>query len=146
MSIGYDLTFDINEFGNPKIKSELESIRDIILFILFTRPGQYPSMPDIGLDIDSLLYSHYDDIDVFNIKNKILEQCAALGTYFDSNQIVIRKYIYNNSPLLHFQIMGIAKYPSTYQADDINTLGKYDIALTHDELNRLITYSHLVKN
>ena len=146
MSIGYDLTFDINEFGNPKIKSELESIKDIILFILYTKPGQYPSMPQIGLDIDNLLYSHYDDIDIESLKNKIIDQCSALETFFDSNQVTIQKFIYNNNPLLYIQIVGVSKYPSTYQADDINTIGKYDIALTHDELNRLISNVKVVKN
>lgn len=146
LSIGYDLTFDINEFGVPKIKSELESVKDIILFILYTKPGQYPSMPDIGLDIDNLLYSHYDDINIENLKNKILNQCSALGTFFNSNQIIIQKFMYQNHPLLHIQIVGVSKYPSDYQSDDIDKIGKYNIALTHDELNKLITKTSVSKS
>ena len=138
MSIGYDLTYEINEFGNAKIKSEIESIRDIVLFILFTKPGQYPSMPDIGLDIDTVLYSFYDNIDIRLLRNQIVNQCSALGVYFDAGNIEIQKMRYQNHPIILIQITGLTKYPADYQADDINTVGKYDIALTHDELNKLV--------
>ena len=61
-SIGCDVTFELNEFNNPRIKSEIETLKDIILFILFSRPGQYPSLPQIGLNIRDYLYDFYDEI------------------------------------------------------------------------------------
>jgi hypothetical protein len=58
-NIGYDTTFELNEFNEHRLRSEIELIKNTILFILFAKPGQYPSLPHIGLDIQSMLYSFY---------------------------------------------------------------------------------------
>lgn len=145
MSIGYDLTYEINEFGNAKIKSEIESIRDVVLFILFTKPGQYPSMPDVGLDIDSVLYSFYDEIDTQVLQYQIINQCSSLGVYFNAGNLKVGKFRYQNHVYILIQITGQIKYPSDYQADDINETGRYDIALTHDELNKLVSNIEFTK-
>ena len=55
-NIGYDCTFELNEFNEPKLSSEIETIKNTLLFILFSKPGQYPSLPQIGIDINSYLY------------------------------------------------------------------------------------------
>ena len=47
-SIGYDGTFELNEFNEPKLASEIEVVKNIILTVLFFKPGQYPSLPTIG--------------------------------------------------------------------------------------------------
>lgn len=135
--IGYDTTFELNEFREPKIKSEIEVVKDIILFILFSKEGQYPSLPKIGLNIRSYLYSFYDDLNVMELKSELIHQCEALGCYFDMNMINIRKKRYNNQPSLLINVYGTEKYPNGYMKDHIRNNG-YLIGITYDELKRMI--------
>lgn len=136
--LGYDLTFELNEFHQPRIRSEIELIKNIILFILFSKPGQYPSLPTIGLNIEDKLYSHYDEIDEDELKNDLIEQCNVLSDAFNSSMIGIKKYIYQNHPSLIIHIQGIETFPSNYMKDQRTNVNKYLIGITFDELNKII--------
>lgn len=137
--VGYETTFELNEFNQPRIRSELETVKDAVLFILFTKPGQYPSLPNIGLNIQSMLYSYYDEIDVNDIKRRIVSQCEALGTYFENNTIQIQKTKYKNKPSLLIHIQGTETFPKGYMKDYITeSRNQYLIGITYDELNRMI--------
>lgn len=136
--IGYDTTFELNEFGQPRLRSEVELIKNTILFVLFSKPGQYPSLPYIGMDIQSLLYSFYDDLDVDDLKDKIVEQCGALGIYFENGIINFRKTKYRNQPSLLIHIEGTEKFPDGYMKDSIGNSNRYLIGVTFDELNKMI--------
>jgi hypothetical protein len=98
--IGYDTTFELNEFGQPKLRSEIEVVKNTILYVLFSKPGQYPSIPQIGLDIESILYSFFDELDEDTLVTKICEQCEALGVYFNSGSVAVKKQMYRNKPSL----------------------------------------------
>lgn len=73
-----EMDFDIDNFGRQKYLTSIESIGNIILNLFFMRPGSYPSMPDLGLNIRSMLYGLSDEIDVDEIKNKLQTQCTEL--------------------------------------------------------------------
>lgn len=137
-TIGYDTTFELNEFNEPRIRSEIETIKDIILFILFSKPGQYPSLPEIGLDIQSMLYSFYDEINESDLKHKINEQCNAMGVYLSNGTVDIKKTIYRGNPSLMIYIEGSEIYPDGYMRDHINNTNKYLIGITFDDLNKMI--------
>lgn len=136
--IGYDTTFELNEFGQPRIRSEIELIKDVILFILFGKPGQYPSLPNIGMDIQSLLYSFYDELDVEDLKDQLKSQCEILGVYFNSGVVDFRKVKYRGKPSLMIHIEGKESYPDGYMKDSINNSNRYLIGITFDELNKMI--------
>ena len=137
MVIGYDTTFELSEFKKPRIRSEVETAKNVILFILFAKKGQYPSLPMIGMDIESLLFSFYDEIDCDGMKNEIIEQCAALKFYFESSILSIKKMIYKDMPSLVISISGKESYPPNYMRDHIAT-NSYIIGISFDKLNRLI--------
>lgn len=136
--IGYDTTFELNEFGKPRIRSEIESVKNTILFILFCKPGQYPSLPHIGLDIQSLLYSHYDELNTDDLKNELATQCEALGICIKQGIVDIKKVIYNKQPSLFIHIEGDELYPSEYMKDIGIHSNRYMIGITFDELNKMI--------
>lgn len=136
--IGYDTTFELNEFNEPRIRSEIETLKDALLFILFSKPGAYPSIPEIGLDIESYLYSYYDEIDVEDLKNQIIEQCELLGAYVSGGTIQIQKIKYKDKPSLLIHIEGTEDYPDSYKHDDISSNDKYLIGITYDKLNNMI--------
>lgn len=133
---GYDGSFELDPFGNPRLISEIEMMKNIVMFVLFSKPGQYPSLPDIGMDIESLLYSFFDEIDVTDLRNKIVAQCNALGWYFERGNINIRKVKYRGKPSLMIHIEGTEELPEDITTS--NKLERYQIGLTYNDLNQLI--------
>ena len=138
IQVGYDLTLEMNEFNEPRLKSEIETIKDVLLFILFTKQGQYPSLPNIGYDIENKLYSFYDEINENDIMEDICSQCSALRNYFNNGSIIIKKYKYKNQPSLIISISGTENYPDSYMKDSVDIANRYMIGITFDELNQMI--------
>lgn len=136
--LGYDTSFEMNEFGQPRIRSEIELIKDVVLYVLFSKPGQYPSLPHIGMDIQSLLYSFYDEIDEDDLKDQMITQCNALGVHFDQGTINFKKVKYRKQPSLLIHIEGNENYPAGYMKDSVDTFNKYLIGITFDELNKMV--------
>ena len=132
--VGLDTTFELDDFGKPRLRDELELIKNIVLYILFTEPGQYPSLPHIGLGIKSLLYSHYDDIIEEDLRDQIIGQCNALGVHFENGVVVIKKIIYRDKPSLIIHI----ERTIDDQFIDVNNLNKYMIGISFDELDKMI--------
>lgn len=137
-SVGYDTTFELNEFNEPRIRSEIETLKDALLFVLFTKPGQYPSLPMIGLDISKYLYEFYDSINEDDLKTQIIDQCNLLGVYINGGSILIKKIKYHEKPTLIIHIEGTEKFPSPYKHDQIGDSKRYMIGITYDELNQMI--------
>lgn len=137
-SIGYDGTFALNEFNQPKLSSEIETVKNVLLFILFAKPGQYPSLPYIGLNLQEMLYSFYDEINETDLKNKCCEQCKMLGVYIQNNVIDFKKTIYQGKPSLMIHIEGTETYPNGYMADKVGNSTKYLIGITLNDINEMI--------
>ena len=137
-NIGYDCTFELNEFNEPKLSSEIETIKNTLLFILFSKPGQYPSLPQIGIDINSYLYEFYDEIDTAELQQKLISQCSALGVYMSNGSINIRKAIYKNQPSLLITVSGIESFPNEYKCDRGAKNKNYLIGITYDEMKKMV--------
>lgn len=138
IQVGYDTTFELNEFGEPRIRSEIETVKDILLFILFTKPGQYPSLPALGYDIESKLYSFYDDINEDDIIEAVCAQCESLRDYFNSGVIGLKKYKYKNQPSMVISITGRENYPTGYMHDSTDASNRYLIGISYDDLHNMI--------
>lgn len=134
--IGYDASFELNEYNQPKLKSEVELIRDTLLFILFAAPGSYPSLPNIGMDMSANLYTLYEDLDVEDLQSQIVAQCAALGVYFSSDMIRIKKGKYNGEPSLIISVNGDATYPNGYLSDSHNS--NFLVGITYDKAKQMM--------
>ncbi len=137
-SIGFDTTFELNEFNEPKIRSEIELVRNVVVFVLMSKPGQYPSLPWIGLDIKSKLGEFFDELDVEALKTECIDQCAALGVYFNTGIIQFKKIIYHKQPSLLINIAGTETYPAGYKSDVVGDSTQYLIGITLSELNKLM--------
>ena len=56
--LGYDAVLEVDDYGKPKIISTFEMAINAILTLLFMKPGQFPSIPDLGIDINSYLFEY----------------------------------------------------------------------------------------
>lgn len=137
----YDATFALDDFMRPRLCDTSEIVKNILLFILFAKPGQYPSLPHIGLDIESRLFSFYDEINETELRDQIVEQCNELAPYFDNGSIVLRKLKYRKQPSLLIQV-ATSPYDNhgklyLNSAANLNET-TYQIGITYDELNRMV--------
>lgn len=136
--ICYDTTFELNEFNEPRIRSEAETLKDVLMFVLFSKPGQYPSLPLIGMDIQSRLYSFFDEINVEDLKTELVSQCQMLDVYLNDNTIQLLKTMYKGQPSLLINISATESYPENYMRDHTRSSSEYLIGITYDELNRMV--------
>lgn len=79
-TLNYDVVLDSDSMYKPKVLSTFELGINTILMLLLMKPGQYPSIPELGIDIESYLFEYDDDVKLPSlIKDKLLNQCNRLN-------------------------------------------------------------------
>ena len=79
-TLKYDVALDFDTAHKPRVLSTFEMCINIIQTLLFMKPGQYPSIPELGIDINSYLHKYADDHLVpKTIKTQLEEQCNRLS-------------------------------------------------------------------
>ena len=77
--LGYDAVLAVDGYNKPKVISSFEMMVNAILTLLFMKPGQFPSIPDLGIDIESYLHEYADDPSIpSSIEVKLNDQCNRL--------------------------------------------------------------------
>lgn len=97
-----DPTFGINDFNKPKVLTEAETYVRNLLMILFGKPGFYPSIPELGMDIKQYLYQFSDEIDTADLKSKLAYQCDDFLPLLNDGDMEIYSTTVNNETLLIF--------------------------------------------
>lgn len=97
---GVDPEFGTNAFGKAKYKNESQAIANAFLNLLFAKPGFFPSMPKLGLNIQSRLYEFWDEVDETSLQIEIEAQCRTFKEYIDDGSLAVIKSTYNRNPLL----------------------------------------------
>ena len=113
-AIGVNPTFGINDFNQPKILTETQTFANDIMMLLFGKPGFYPAIPTLGIDISRYLYMFDEDIDTESIKSELVRQCSQLGDAIDSDSFDIMVTEYEERTML------IVIFPDV--SDDRNAL------------------------
>ena len=76
----YDVCMGFDAANKPKVISSFEMCVNIILTLLLMKPGQYPSIPELGINIGSYLFEYADDKSIpKKIKEQLEEQCNVLS-------------------------------------------------------------------
>lgn len=105
--MGVNPTFTVNNFNKAKVLTETETYVDDFMMILFGRPGFYPSIPNIGIDIRSYLYKFEDEISTDEIKTKIANQCSDYLPMIQEGNFDVLKTTYRSHILLVFVLPSI---------------------------------------
>ena len=129
--LGYDVLMDVDAYNKPKVISTFEMCVNTILTLLKMKPGQYPSIPELGIDIEKYLHEYADDPDIPNeIKTKLLDQCNRLQEVEISIDVFIERANDGNNALV-----------VKIEGSDTLTYGEKTptviIGITYDKLNRL---------
>lgn len=130
-TINYDFTFDTDSMGRPKVLSSFQTGIDAVLTLLFMKPGQFPSIPELGIDIESYLHEYSDDPNIpIEIKNKLIDQCNKLDVMGLTINVSFDKTDEGVDALL------IEVYGNEYISYG-NTSDHVIIGISYDKLNRL---------
>ena len=78
-----EVDYGLDNFGKPKVLSNPDSLATLIIHLLFLKPGQIPSQPNLGLNITQYLYDFSDSIDTSLLRQSITNQAPYLLEYID---------------------------------------------------------------
>lgn len=130
-----DPTFTINDYNKPKMLSTLETYVNNILILLFGKPGFYPSIPSIGLNIQQYLYKFEDDINPEEIKNQLVSQCKDFLPEVNNGDFDVITTVYNDRTLLIFKLPVITDTKAYAVAIGVTTNVKGEIIYNFVESN-----------
>jgi hypothetical protein len=85
-----DYPYSVSSTGVPKLTSPDDHMRDLILQVLFTRPGERVNLPEFGVGIQQLVFAPNSDMlrasAQFLISNSLQRW---LGDRLDVNQVSV---------------------------------------------------------
>ena len=130
-SIGYDVLLDTDDMYKPKVISSFETCINSLLTLLFMKPGQYPSIPELGIDIESYLHEYNDDDRILmDIEEKIKDQCNRIELIGIHVKCRFSKTSDGFNALL-VEVVGTERLGIGSESNQII------IGITYDKLNRL---------
>lgn len=129
-----DPQFGVDAYNRAKILSESQTIVYNILTILFGKPGFYPSIPHLGMNIQQYLYAFEDDFDVNILKTQLATQCRDFIDYIEDGSFDIIKSTYDGQPLLIFVIPTVITKTETnlLLGVTVTSSGEYKFNFTFD--------------
>lgn len=130
-SLGYDVLMDTDAVGKPKVISSFELCINSILTLLLMKPGQYPSIPELGIDVEQYLHEYSDDDQITqNIQSALDDQCNRIQITGITTNVYIDKTSDNTDALI-IEITGNDRI--SYGA----TSNRVIIGISYDKLDRL---------
>lgn len=123
-----DPKIGFNNFNKPKILTPTETAVSNFLTLLLGKPGFYPSLPLIGMDIKRYLYSFSEEISAVQLKTEILSQCSDFMDEITSDNFDVVTSEYQGNLMLVFKLPVI---------NDINALSAI-IGVTTDDNGNII--------
>ena len=130
-TLNYDVVFDSDSMYKSRVLSTFELGVNSILTLLFMKPGQYPSIPDLGIDIESYLYEYSDDPKIpGEIRNKLIDQCNIIDVIGIDIDIRFDKTAEGYDVL-------IVELTGTERLGYGNDSSHIIIGISYDKLNRL---------
>lgn len=132
-------TFSVNDFGNPRVLSTMESFVTDILMILFGKPGFYPSIPSLGMNIQQYMYKFDDEISTEDLKVKLAKQCDDFSDEIDTGNldIVTTKYKGNLMLIFILPVINDSKQVQLSLGITTNTRGELVYNFVENEIQKI---------
>jgi len=129
--LGYDVALDVDSTYKPKVVSSFELAVNAVLTLLMMKPGQYPSIPELGMDISQYLFEYSDDKSLpGKLKAKLNEQCNRLDITGIEVSFVFDR-LQDGTDVLVVQIMGNDRLCYGLQTNRVL------IGISYDKLNQI---------
>ena len=85
----YEPAFGLDSFRKPLVYEDWQVVAQSIIIVLFGRPGFYPSIPQLGVHIQDLMYEELDDIDTDNLRGILAHQLEVFSDIIQSDDMKI---------------------------------------------------------
>jgi hypothetical protein len=109
-TLGFDTPLDVDSGNKPLVISTFELVVNSIITLLMMKPGQFPSIPELGLDIESYLFEYSDDPNVIlRLKAGLEDQCNRLGWSGITTDIFVDE-VENGIPVIVVTVDGVIYY------------------------------------
>lgn len=89
MALPRDVGFGKDDFQKSKIFNQSDSLVNYILTILLAKPGNFPTMPKIGVDIGKYVKNSMETLDSELLKGLICSNCEALLPYITNDDVYV---------------------------------------------------------
>ena len=99
-----DPQIGVDSYDRPKVVTESETLVSNMLTLLFGKPGFYPSIPRLGMNVQQYLYMFEDEMDTSALKNQLASQCKDFVSIIENGSFDIITSRYKDQPLLIFVI------------------------------------------
>lgn len=111
-----DPVYGLNNFKREKILSESETLVKNVMSILLGKPGFYPSLPSLGMNIGEKLYMFEDDVDTNEVKAALVSQCKDFMPYIQSGDIDVATSTYKGHLVLLFLLPVIIQEKKSFNS------------------------------
>lgn len=98
-----ELSLQINAFDKPAEYNEVKAWSQLMLNLIFLRPGTYPSMPEMGVGIDEYQYDFLESA-VEELSSKITSQAQMYLPDVPLSGVQIAKVEHNGYPILFIKL------------------------------------------
>ena len=90
MTLPRDIGLGKDNFQKSKIFNETDSLVNYILNILLMKPGNMPSMPELGVNIGQYIQPNMQqELDAEFIKGLIVSNCEDLLPYLTADELIV---------------------------------------------------------
>lgn len=102
MSVFYEPAFGLDSFRKPLVYEDWQAVAQSIIIVLFGRPGFYPSIPQLGMHIQDIIYEKIENIDIDHLRGVLAHQLTILSDIIQSDdmKIAIKTVAGSNNPVL----------------------------------------------
>lgn len=118
-----EVTLEINSFDKPKELSQVEAWSQLLLNLIFMRPGTYPSMPNMGVGIENYQFEFLEDA-IEELTTAISEQQKIYLSDIPLNGINCTQVEHNGTPVLLIQFVFNVEDQLKTSAIAINTTSR----------------------
>lgn len=134
MALPRDVGFEKDDFQKSKIFKEADSLVNYILNILLAKPGNFPTMPKIGVNIGKYVKNSMESLDSELLKGLICSNCEALLPYITNDDVYVGVI---NDPNVPNRSILLVKIPLMVVGDSEKIDGSVYYAFYRNELNNL---------
>lgn len=139
-TLGYDILLDTDNFDKPKVIGTFDLCVNTVLMLLFMKPGQFPSIPELGIDIEQYLHEYADDKEIpKKILDQLNEQCNRLQVAGVELDVMVTTLEDKTTNALIVYVKGTPTL-AYGQPDQIAIIG-----ITVDKLNRLYAKRRVIQ-
>lgn len=115
-----ETSLEINSFDKPAELSNVSAWSQLMLNLIFLKPGTYPSIPEMGVGIENYQYDFLEDA-ISELSSKIVDQQQRFLPDVPLSGVQISKIEQKGQPILIIQLFFTTEADTTSSAIAINT-------------------------